>query len=737
MLCKIVLCQNRLAGTVFTSDDKAIPYAVVSTLMGNSCMCDASGNYHLEITTDDNCILASAYGYKTDTLLLTDVSNSVDFKLELMRFDINEVRVVTRQNVEQKSMVSAVSIGKTEMEPLNPQNVSQILQNTPGFTNRTGYQSPLTLRGFSGKRILVLRNGNRRFSSYPAGVMSHTINVYDLERIEVEKGAASVVYGAGAMAGIINLVDKSPFKQKGFNGRFITGYGSVNNEQNYLACGGWSDGKFAVKGAVRYRKADDFRFADGSIAENSFYQDNDVFITSGYRFSDDHSIVVSFDMHNGGPWGKPVGFNGSDYMRVRTEKEYTNNYSLKYEGRDLGLFSHLEWNLFYSDESRELVKDFYTAAGYQLSYTEITNFSDYNYGSHLKTDIDINEKFKITAGAEGYSFHISTPVDAVDYIEEIAFENRVCKDARSYNSGIYVENKYDLTKNSKLVGGIRYNYSAVYEGELHHPEEDERQDEKSAVTGNLSASVTTGKRTKLKMNIARSFRFPEVSELYADSYTSNGVVYGNPDLTAEYCYSLDLAFNYKKEWFGFELSPFIWFMDDMIARTELKGMVGTNFTYTNIGQTRIFGGEAQCNFHFKELLKTSDKLSLWLGFAYLNGTDITESASFKEGEPLDFVPPFNFKANLNYQVSFNDKLKLEAGFRSIYYTEQKQLGEFSYATPSYWIMQGNLGATYLKSTIRPKLNLSVNNLFNKEYYSYQAYLPSEGRDIRFFLTLNF
>lgn len=721
------------------SNGLAIPFATITDCSNNGVMSDSSGNFELCIQSAiKNKIIVRSLGYLTDTFNVNNSKSRVEIVLKNKPVGLGEVAIVHRQDIKHKSMVSVFSAGKKEMALLNPQNVAEVLQTKTGFTNRSGYQVPITLRGLTGKRVLVLRNGLRRFSSYPSGYMSHTINVYDLERIDVEKGAASVIYGAGAMVGIINLVDKSPFKQKGFNAKLTTGYGTVNKEKNILACGGWSNGKLALKTAFRYRSADNFSYPDGTIAENSFYTDKDLFVSAGYKISPGQQVVFIADMHHGGPWGKPVGFNGSDYMRVQTKKERSDNLSVQYS-YNLNDNINIGWGTFFSNENRVLVKNYYTAAGYMLSYVETTDFSDYYYGSRLTGTISITGKYRLTAGNEFYSFHISTPTDAVDYIEGLSFQNRVSHNARSNISGTFLENKYSLNTHIMLVAGIRYDYASVFEGDVISTEQDEeRNAQKHALSGNVALSGRMAEHSRIKVNFARSFRMPETTELYADSYTSNGILYGNPDLKPEYCYSADLDYTYSSKVATIDFSPFLWLMDGMITKEEVKGMPGTNYQYVNIGKSRLWGGELTTEIPLESLFLQNDRLVFYAGAAYLNGTNVSDKGKyFSKGTPLDYVPPFNVKTNLTYDSPKGKKLQYTGALRTIYYSKQNRLGESSYATPAYLLVGCTLEVKFPSIATKPSVNLAINNLFNKEYYAYWSYLPAEGRDFRIFISFYF
>jgi outer membrane receptor protein involved in Fe transport len=733
-----ILSQKKIAHITVSDDNgDCIPFATICNASGLGYVCDSIGRVVLPVNHKTELIV-QALGYLSDTIFMAADSLTSKVILQKKTYELTPIGVSATQTFAYQSATSVISTQKKEIEIMNPQNIAEVLQTKVGFTNKLSYQSTLTFRGMSGKSLLVLRNGNRRFSSYPAGYMSHTINVYDLERIEIQKGAASVIYGAGAMAGIINLIDKSPFKQNGLNARLTAGYGSVNNEKNLLACGGWSNGKLAIKTGVRYRDADNYKYPNGSTAENSFYRDKDLFISGGYQFSEDNNIVFTADLHDGGPWGKAVGFNGTNYMKVSTDNEISNNLTLTYNYRSNKNLRKLALSFFYSDESRQFIKKFYTAAGYMLSYMETTSFSDYYYGTRLYTHFNISDKYSIAMGVEGYSFHISTPVDATDYIYEVSYDRRVSYNARSYTSGVFLQNNYICNPTLKLTLGLRFDYSAVYEGDVYSTDQNEEQETyKHAPTGNFAANIQLNTNNRLKLNLARSFRMPETTELFTDSYTSDGIVYANPDLEPEYSYSFDVCYRYTPHNFELEVSPFLWFIDNMISKEEINGLPGTNYEYVNIGKTRLWGGECSISFPFKELFKPHDVFSLTAGLAYLNGTDVTNCKGYMStGTPLDYVPPMNAKYNITYDVSSKKGFKYHLGLGGIWYTQQNRLGDSKYNTPAYlcWNTSTSITANHWKT--KPTINLSVNNLFNLEYYCYRSYLPSEGRNIKLFVTFN-
>src|ERR1700676_3040451 len=88
-------------------------------------------------------------------------------------------------------------------------NVQQAADSQPGVTSggSPGDQSQFSMRGFTGNQITVLRNG---LYIGPSNMTTRDQNSFNVGSVEILKGPASVLYGQGAIAGAINVVDKAP-----------------------------------------------------------------------------------------------------------------------------------------------------------------------------------------------------------------------------------------------------------------------------------------------------------------------------------------------------------------------------------------------------------------------------------------------------------------------------------------------------------------------------------------------
>src|SRR5437016_17216 len=88
-------------------------------------------------------------------------------------------------------------------------NVQQAADSQAGVTSggSPGDQSQFSMRGFTGNQITVLRNG---LYIGPSNMTTRDQNAFNVASVEILKGPASVLYGQGAIAGVVNVVDKAP-----------------------------------------------------------------------------------------------------------------------------------------------------------------------------------------------------------------------------------------------------------------------------------------------------------------------------------------------------------------------------------------------------------------------------------------------------------------------------------------------------------------------------------------------
>lgn len=161
-----------------------------------------------------------------------------------------------------------------------------------GFGVSNGGSGHIKLRGVGGDRasaVLMLVDGQPQY----AGIYSHHIaDFYDkeyVEKVEVLRGPASVLYGSNAMAGAINVITKNP-RHKGSRTSVSTQYGSYNTWLS-SATNTLRFGRFSSLVSASYNRT------DGNVKGFDFKQ-ADVYAKAGYEFSDNWTATADYTFMN-------------------------------------------------------------------------------------------------------------------------------------------------------------------------------------------------------------------------------------------------------------------------------------------------------------------------------------------------------------------------------------------------------------------------------------------------------
>src|SRR6185503_4004595 len=135
---------------------------------------------------------------------------TVDFQMRLRV--VGEQITVTASGEGQtsfNSIQSVTSLSAVELAEKNPQSLGDALDHELGVAKRSfgpGTSRPV-VRGFDGERVLILQDGNRIGSlGFQSGDHAEPIDVLSLEKLEVVKGPATLLYGSSAIGGVVNAI---------------------------------------------------------------------------------------------------------------------------------------------------------------------------------------------------------------------------------------------------------------------------------------------------------------------------------------------------------------------------------------------------------------------------------------------------------------------------------------------------------------------------------------------------
>lgn len=124
-------------------------------------------------------------------------------------FTLGQIEVIG----EKSSDLSTARIDQAELQKNNQDRVSDVAKSTPGvFVEHGGARNEynLLVRGFNARRVPVFMDGIPVYVPYDGEMDLGRFTTFDLSRIDISKGASSVLYGANTMGGAVNLISKKP-----------------------------------------------------------------------------------------------------------------------------------------------------------------------------------------------------------------------------------------------------------------------------------------------------------------------------------------------------------------------------------------------------------------------------------------------------------------------------------------------------------------------------------------------
>jgi len=640
---------------------------------------------------------------------------------------------------------SVTVIDSSVIEEKIATSLIDVLEEVPGITKQAEYHSAIALRGLGGKRLLFTEDGNRRMGNFSNGFMGQGINIYDLAKIEVIKGPASVKYGPGAIAGIINLETKSPFLRPGWHGKVLTSYGTNNREQNYLAGINWADLDQAFQFSARYRKADDYMAGKGIRAENSEYCDKDFRVV--YSRENSHSLrwTAESELHLGGPWGRPIGFNGTKYMRVYNEKDDTWHSALSLLWKPEQKLNRIEASIYFDKESRTQLKDSYDAGSGLLSYREEIRYHNYYMGWRMLSVFSLTKNTELNVGTDGVYYRIESPTKLTDYFLSTVINNKVTKNAGVSLAGVFTELETKILEGRlKFRAGLRADYSRITEGDVHDTlQVTGRTSNIFAWNGTTSVVYNAWRNIFLSLQVARSCRMPDATEMFIITSNSDGTVYGNPALNPEYGLNIDAGIRGNLGCWYFDCSLFANFLHDFISLEywEESGKKGINYTYLNVDRARIVGAELSIGAKWLHVLHPDNRVIYNGTFVVTKGDKLTDSPGWwGDGVPLRNIPPFNTKQELMLRRMLNSSRSIYAGADIRYYTTQNRIAPSSdggYVSPAYCLFGASAGFTYYRGNLKWDLKLKGDNLADNKYCPFESISYGMGRNWKVLLTVTF
>ena len=173
-----------------------------------------------EIPDGNHIIKISYLGFKTiETTIEIGTKKIFSFKLESGGNELDEVVIQSSRSTRtvRKIPTRVEFIGAEELSEkavMNPTNISMVLRESTGIqmqqTSLSSGNTNIRIQGLDGRYTQLLRDGFPLYGGFSSGLSILQIPPLDLQQFEIIKGSSSTLYGGGAIAGLINMVSKTP-----------------------------------------------------------------------------------------------------------------------------------------------------------------------------------------------------------------------------------------------------------------------------------------------------------------------------------------------------------------------------------------------------------------------------------------------------------------------------------------------------------------------------------------------
>jgi iron complex outermembrane receptor protein len=586
------------------------------------------------------------------------------------------------------------------------------LASQPGLAQRSFGPGPSrpVIRGLDGDRVLILEDGQRTGDlSSQSGDHGVNVNPAAAARLEVVRGPATLLYGANAIGGLVNVITESvPVRPAtGVSGSAQFDVGTAAAEGGAAAEILVGNGRVAFRAGGSGRRSGDVATPEGDIANT---QSRSGFGDLGLSWTSQRGYLGASYAYDDTRYGVPYIEEGQVELTPRRHA-----VNLRGEIRDLsGFVSGVRGSLGYRRYRHE------EAVGDHIGTRFANDSVEFDV---LATHRDVG-RLKGTFGGWGLTRAFSS-----------SGEEALAPPVDQKGLALFLYEELGWTHVTLQFGGRYDRTSFAPEGGLP----DRAFDNVSASLGLL---VRPSDQTTVAVSLARAVRNPALEELYYFGPHAGNFAFeiGNPDLGSERGLGLDVSFRWRLPRFSGEVTYFRNAIDDFIFRQPVTG---------EAFDERFGGGEhgehGHAEFPIVEYVAADSVLQGFEAHADLDLTaalvaevafDAVRGERQATGDPLPRMPPRRLTAGLRYKRN-----ALQVGTEVVKVSRQDRVFPPETPTDGYALLKlfgaysFVTGRTVNMVTVR--LDNATNELYRNHLSLIKDFVPEMGRNVRVVYSLRF
>jgi iron complex outermembrane recepter protein len=707
-LAMITAAQTRgtIKGTVTLEDQRVHNVFIIITQLKLSTQTDEQGNYELRDVPVGTYSLVARLDRVPDAVrpvtVTANQTTTADIQLQLIGIrDQVTVSATGNEQTAFEAFQGVTALDSTTLLEQQPTSLGEALERQPGIAKRSsgpGSSRPV-IRGFDGDRVLIAQDGIRTGSiSYSSGDHGEPVNLLSVERVEVVRGPATLIYGSSAIGGLVNIVSGHEQAHEGVHG-FFSGVGGTNNSLGG-ASGGIEMGgnRWGVWGSGGGQRTGDYHTPLGRIF-NSESKSYDV--TGGAGYFGKRSFFSGSYNFNRNEYGVPYDPNEED-AELAALNPRRHNLRLNGGINNLtGLFDHAHFTFDYTDYKHEELID----------GEPETRFFNKTYSYRAIVEQQRRGRYSGTLGVSGFRR---------DY--EVIGDEALVPPVKQDSFAAFALQGIDL-------GRVAFQLGARIEHNDYDVEESDARRNRSftGFSGSLGVRVPLWQGGALAANYTHAYRAPSLDELYNFGPHPGNLTFeiGNTNLVRESSDGLDVSLRHVAQRLRAEFHYFYYRLHDFVFLAP-TGDEDDNLPVAEYlqGNSRYQGTEFDLGINLHR--------TLWLNA----GLDYVNAKLIATDTPLPRIPPLRARVGFDFQAG---------GFRLfpelVMARDQDRLFPTETRTAGYGVL--NLLGSYTLTQEHAAHVFAVQafNLNDKLYRNHLSFIkefaPEIGRGVRFTYTVRF
>lgn len=672
LLLPNILFSQQLVGKITNKEtSEPIPYVRVMFSGGGGVMTNELGEFQVDTLLLPCTLIIQADDYYSDTIVAT--SNSILIALKPNYQELGPV-VVAASRRKQSIQELTISLDIIKPELIANKGITDLEQAVDQAPGAYAMDGQISIRGGSGftygagSRVLVLWNEVPLLSGDAGDAKWNSIPMENAQQIEIIKGASSVLYGSGALNGMVSLIEREPTSKPYFNAQVQSGiydnptrkslqwwnrnpwtlqantnygkqfgrFGLTLGVYGYKSTGyrqGETEDRIRLNGSVNYR-FDKIKNLKVGLGWNAQIQK-----TGNFIIWESDSLAYT-------PSGGSDTSNAASTLTYNRGQRLTVDPSVKYLDK-FGNRHQLKGRLYFIDNK---------------NYTNLSQSSKSQvwYGDYQFQRAWNNNAWVLTTGVTAIGTNVNSYLFG---------------DHNSFNGALYLQGEKNWKK-LNIVLGVRGEYFSMDgrqgDSDFYFGKDSTKLPIRPIIRTGVHYAITTS--THLRASFGQGVRYPSVAERYTTTNVGGLLIFANPKLKPETGWAVELGIKQGVKlgkWKGFvDVAGFINHYDNMMEFTfgnykpdsipfsinpndpgYIKKWLG--FKAQNAESAEIIGAEISIA---GEGMIGPIKMQALLGYTYMNpiskNQDSAYRSTFSDPSTTMLKYRFNHLAKADLQLEF-------------------------------------------------------------------------------------